>query len=132
MARVDSRELAAIFAGGSLGGLARAALAEGLPYRTGQWPWATFSVNVLGALLLGYLLTRLGERTAPTRYRRALLAAGVCGALTTFSTMMLELLRMIDGGHPALAGAYAAASILCGLAAILAPARLLRRGRLPA
>src|SRR5437588_8059814 len=42
--------------GGCVGGVLRAALAEGASHRPGQWPWATFLVNILGALLLGYLV----------------------------------------------------------------------------
>ena len=58
--------IAAILAGGALGTLARAGLAEAL--RTARaWPWATFIVNLAGAFILGWLLTRLAERTAPTR-----------------------------------------------------------------
>jgi CrcB protein len=58
-------------------------------------------------------VTRLQERTPPTAYRRPLLGTGLCGALTTFSTLQLELLDLLDSGHAALAAAYAAAS-LCG------------------
>ncbi|HEX4187503.1 MAG TPA: fluoride efflux transporter CrcB [Solirubrobacteraceae bacterium] len=130
MPRVDARELAAIFAGGCVGGVLRAALAEGLPHAPGSWPWATFAVNLVGALLLGWFVTRLDEHLPPSLYARPLLATGLCGALTTFSTMMVEVLRMIDGGHRALAGAYAATSIVCGLAAIFASTKLVRRARL--
>ena len=49
MPRYDIRELAAIFAGGALGALARAGLLEWLPPHPGRWPWATFIVNVAGA-----------------------------------------------------------------------------------
>ena len=59
-------------------------------------------------------------------YSRAFLGAGICGALTTFSTMMVELLKMIDGAHWALTAGYAAASILCGLAAVFVSTKLVR------
>jgi CrcB protein len=95
-ARIDPREVAAIFVGGFAGAVARAELAEALPYRVGQWPWATFLVNVVGAFLLGYFATRLQERLPVSAYRRPLLGTGLCGALTTFSTMQLELLSMLD------------------------------------
>jgi fluoride exporter len=55
--RLDRRELAAIFAGGFVGAIARAELADALPYRAGQWPWATFIVNVAGAFMVGYFVT---------------------------------------------------------------------------
>jgi CrcB protein len=122
----DRGELVAVFAGGCLGGLLRAALLQTLTHRPDQWPWATFLVNILGALLLGCCVAMLRERSRPSR-RRPFLIAGVCGALTTFSTMMVELLRMIDGRHWTLAAAYTAASVLGGLAAVSLSIRLLRR-----
>jgi CrcB protein len=51
-----------------------------------SWPWPTFVANVLGALLLGYFVTRLQERLPPNRYRWPVPRHRVCGALTTFST----------------------------------------------
>ena len=127
---VDRQELAAIFAGGFLGALARAGLAQALAVGPGQWPWATFAVNILAAVLLGYFLTRLQERLPPYMYRRSFLATGVCGALSTFSTMMVELLKMIDGRHWTLALGYGSASVVAGLAAVFVATKLVRRARL--
>ncbi len=126
----DRRELGTIFIGGFVGTLARASLAQSLAERPDRWPWATFAVNIAGAFLLGYFATRLHERLALSLYRRAFLGTGVCGALTTFSTMMVELLRMIDGAHWALATGYAAASIGCGLAAVFVSTKMVRRASL--
>jgi CrcB protein len=125
--RVDRRELAAIFLGGAIGALARYGLAQALPHRSGTWPWATLAVNVAGALALGYLTTRLQERLPPSAYRRPLLGTGLCGALTTFSTMQVELLQMLDHGELGLAASYAAASLAAGLLAIAATTNLVRR-----
>jgi fluoride exporter len=124
--RVDRRELAAIFVGGAIGALARYGLAEALPHDAGTWPWATFAVNIAGALALGYLTTRLQERLPPTAYRRPLLGTGLCGALTTFSTMQVELLQMLDDGRAGLAAGYAAASIAAGVLAIAATTNVVR------
>jgi CrcB protein len=117
---LPAREIAAIFAGGFIGAIARAALEESLPVQAGHWPWPTFAVNMLGALLLGCFFELLREREDSERspHWHPFLATGVCGALSTFSTMMLELLRMIDGADWLLAGAYAAASVAGGLAAV--------------
>src|SRR5256714_4368990 len=117
--KLDPRELAAIFAGGFIGAVARAELVQALPASTGQWPWATFAVNVAGAFLLGYFITRLQERLPVSAYRRPLLGTGLCGAMTTFSTMMVELLRMLDRDRIGLAMGYSAASILAGFLAIV-------------
>lgn len=125
--RLDRQELAAIFAGGFVGALARAALARGLVAAPDRWPWSTFIVNILGAFLLGYFITRLQERLPPSLYGRAFLGTGICGALTTFSTMMVELLKMTEGGHWTLAVGYAAASVGCGLAVVFLATKLVRR-----
>ena len=127
--QLDRRELAAIFAGGFVGAIARAGLVEALPHETSEWPWATFVANVLGALALGYFTTRLQERLPLTAYRRPFLGTGLCGALTTFSTMQLELVRMLEGGHQLLAVSYATTSVLVGFIAVLLATNLVRRAR---
>jgi fluoride exporter len=115
--RVDARELAAVFCGGFAGAIARAEVAEALPAPAGGWPWATFLVNVAGAFLLGWAVTRLQERLPLSAYRRPLLGTGFCGALTTFSTFQIETLKLIDHGHVPLAVAYLAVSVAAGQAA---------------
>jgi CrcB protein len=132
MGSIDRRELAAIFAGGVAGAVARAELAEALPPDAGRWPWATFLVNVLGAFLLGYFTTRLQERLPLSAYRRPLLGTGFCGALTTFATMQVELLVMLDDGRYALAAGYAAASVAAGFLALALATNLVRRTKLTA
>jgi CrcB protein len=129
MPKLDWRELAAIFAGGFLGALARVLLVQALPATPGSWPWATFVANVTGTLLLGYLVTGLQERLPVSAYRRPLLGTGLCGALTTFSTMQLEALRMLTGGRAGLAVAYALTSIAVGFAAVFLATALVRRTR---
>jgi CrcB protein len=130
--RVDRRELAAIFAGGVIGALVRLGLVEALVPTPGQWPWATFVANVAGALALGYFTTRLQERLPLSAYRRPFLGTGLCGALTTFSTVQVELLQMLDHGNGGLAAGYAAASIAAGLLAVALTTNLVRRARLAA
>jgi CrcB protein len=125
--RLDRRELAAIFVGGALGTIARAELADALPHGNDQWPWATFIVNIAGAFLLGYFTTRLQERLPLSAYRRPLLGTGLCGGLTTFSTMQLEILRMLDEHALGLALGYTAASLAAGFAAVALSTNLVRR-----
>ena len=127
--QIDRRELRAIFAGGFVGAVARAALLELLPPDAAQWPWATFLVNIVGSLLLGYFTTRLQERLPLSAYRRPFLGTGLCGGLTTFSTMQLELLRRLDDGNAGLALGYAAASVALGLVAVGLASNLVRRAR---
>jgi fluoride exporter len=128
--RLDRRELAAIFAGGFIGAVARAELATALPAGPGTWPWATFLVNVAGAFLVGYFTTRLQERLPLSSYRRPFLGTGFCGGLTTFSTMQVELLRMLDANELGLAAAYALASVVAGFLGVAVATNLVRRARI--
>jgi len=127
--RVDRAELAAIFVGGFVGAIARAVVVEALPHNPDQWPWATFTVNLVGAFALGYFTTRLQERLPLSAYRRPLLGTGLCGALTTFSTMQLELLDMLQDDRFVLALGYAGASVVVGFLAVAVATNVVRRAR---
>ncbi len=111
---LNRREALAILAGGFAGALARAEIGVALSHDTGSWPWATLLVNVAGALVLGFVAARWASGEIP----RALWGTGFCGALTTFSTMQVELLQMLDRGRVGLALAYAAVSVVAGLVAV--------------
>jgi CrcB protein len=125
----DYRELAAVFAGGALGALARAALSTLAGADPARWPWLTFAVNIVGAFLVGYFTTRLLERLPLSSYRRPMLGTGLCGGLTTFSTMQVETLKMIEHGHWGLAAGYTVTSIALGLLAVQLATALVRRVR---
>ncbi|MGD9695054.1 MAG: fluoride efflux transporter CrcB [Thermoleophilia bacterium] len=127
MPRSDRREFAAIFAGGAIGGVMRVWLGLHAVAAAPDWPWTTFAINIVGAFLLGYFATRLQERLPLSSYRRPLLGTGFCGALTTFSTVQAELLRMIDADRYGLALAYATASVVLGYVAIHLATTLVRR-----
>lgn len=129
MARPDYRELAAVFVGGAIGALARAASNALLVHDPERWPWSTFIVNIVGAFLLGYFTTRLLERLPLSSYRRPLLGTGFCGGLTTFSTMQVETVAMIEHGHWVKAVAYTTTSIASGLLAVYLATALVRRVR---
>jgi CrcB protein len=126
---VNQAQVAAITVGGAIGTLARAGLAEAMPNRGGHWPWATFSANLAGAFVLGWLLTRLAERTAPTGYWRFVAGTGFCGALTTFSTFQIETFQFVRDDHFGLAVAYPAAAITAGIGAAVVGILMARWGR---
>jgi CrcB protein len=111
---IDARTLTAVFVGGAIGTLARAALATTAVPDPGRWPWPTFVANIVGSVLLGFIGTRL----AATDIRRPLWGTGVCGGLTTFSTVQVETLLMIQHGRYLLAAGYTAAGIIAGLLAV--------------
>src|SRR5436305_12145469 len=114
MARADRRELLAIFAGGAVGAVLRIALSRLPVAGAPSWPWITLAVNVGGAFALGYFTTRLQERLPLSTYRRPLLGTGLCGGLTTFSTMQLQRLKVLDAHCYGRAVAYAIVSLVAG------------------
>jgi CrcB protein len=119
--------LAAILTGGAVGALLRGGLNEALRHGGSSWPWGTFIANLGGAFLLGWLLTRLAERIAPTRHWRPLLGTGFCGALTTFSTLQVETFTILHNGHAWLGIAYALTSVVAGMAVAVLGVLLARR-----
>jgi CrcB protein len=125
--RVRERLLLAILFGGAAGALARAGVDEALPASGHGWPWATFAVNVAGAALLAYVATRLGERLPVSTYPRPLLGTGLCGALTTFSTVQVEVIELVRNHHAPLGIAYFAASIAVGLVTVYLVTSFVRR-----
>ena len=68
---------------------------------------------MVGALLLGYFFALFRDHPEES-LRHPFLGTGICGTLTTFSTMQLELYEMVDGGDLGLAAAYCAATIAAG------------------
>jgi CrcB protein len=125
----DRRELVAIFVGGVIGALARVGLLQLAVPTAHAWPWATFAANIGGAFLLGYFTTRLQERLPLSAYRRPLLGTGFCGAFTTFSTVQVELLEMLDVHRYGLAVGYATASAVLGYVSVQLATSVARRVR---
>lgn len=78
------------------------------------FPWGTFTVNVIGSLILGVLV---GGANAVPGAAMDLLGTGLCGALTTYSTFGYETIRLIEDGARFSAVTNVVASIGAGLGA---------------
>ncbi|HEX3910061.1 MAG TPA: fluoride efflux transporter CrcB [Solirubrobacteraceae bacterium] len=126
MPHLDRRELAAIFLGGALGSLLRVWVAHRLDAQVATWPWATFIVNATGCFVLASIATGVQELEPESPHWHPMLGTGFCGAYTTFSTMQLELVGMIDHNRYGLALSYALASVLTGYLAIATGSALVR------
>lgn len=108
----------AVAVGGALGTMVRYELALAEPPGTGHFPWATFTVNVVGCVLLGVAATALVEPWPPTRILRPFIAVGFCGGLTTFSTWMVESVLLVRDDRAGLAVAYLVVSLVAGVVAV--------------
>ncbi|WP_189934310.1 fluoride efflux transporter CrcB [Streptomyces sulfonofaciens] len=89
------------------------------------FPWGTFTVNVIGCLVLGLVTGAVTEGAASSQVQ-LLLGTGLCGALTTYSTFSYETLRLAEDGARLFAVANAVGSVLAGLGAAFAGTALAR------
>lgn len=106
--------------GGCLGSIARYKLSGLVLHKAIDWrfPLGTFVVNVLGCIVVGLLaglVERHGWFSADTRI---FLFTGVLGGFTTFSAFGIETVYLLRRGDVAIAFAYVALSLLCGLGAM--------------
>ena len=116
-----TRLLIAIFLGGGTGSVLRYCVQMILherivPY---SFPWATFTVNILGSFLIGLFYT-LSARFNLSTEIRLLLTTGLCGGFTTFSTFSNDGLILIKQGFYGMFALYTLLSITLGVLAAFA------------
>lgn len=117
---------ALVAAGGALGALARYQVGRLMTNLAGPgnaFPWATLSVNIIGSLAMGALVGWLARGTTSDQAAeslRLLIGVGLLGGFTTFSAFSAELVTMLHRGQTGMAAGYAAASLVAGMAAMIA------------
>jgi CrcB protein len=110
--------VAAVAVGGALGTIGRYELALAEPVQSGRFPWATFTANLIGSLVLGIAVVVLVDGRDSARIPRAFVAVGFCGGLTTFSTWMVESVLLTRDGDAGTAALYLVVSLVLGLVAV--------------
>ena len=126
--RFELRELLLVAIGAMPGALLRWQAGVQLGPWLGGSAGADLLVNVVGSFVLGFLAGPIPRRTGLL----LLVGIGFCGSLTTFSSWVLDVVRLLEGGRPFVAGGLVVASLVLGLAAAwfgLAACRLLHRFR---
>jgi fluoride exporter len=83
------------------------------------FPWGTFTVNMVGSLVLGATAGAVHAADGPA-WILTLVGTGFCGALTTFSTFGFETVRLVEDGSLREAGLNVSASLAVGMAACVA------------
>lgn len=113
-----TKALIAIFIGGGTGSVLRYCVQMALherivPY---SFPWATFTVNIIGSFLIG-MFYALSARFNLSTEVRMLLTTGLCGGFTTFSTFSNDGVIMLKQNFIGLFILYTLLSILLGIIA---------------
>ena len=103
--KVAAMKLMAVAAGGAIGASLRYVTAALTHTWLGRdFPYGTLMVNVVGSLVIGYLLVLLPEPENQVPIARLLLITGVLGGFTTYSAFSVETLELINDGHLSKAG----------------------------
>jgi len=126
--RFELRELLLVGLGAIPGALLRWQSAVQLGPWLGGSAGADLLVNVVGSFVLGFLAGPIPRRTGLV----LLVGIGFCGSLTTFSSWILDVVKLLEKGQPFGAGLLVLVSLLLGLAAAglgLGLSRLLYRRR---
>ena len=104
--------------GGALGVNARYWLATWIDRLIGtRFPWATLTINLSGAFVLGLLAT-MAARLTPHHPTRLFWLVGFLGGYTTFSTFALESHKLLDADSTVKSISYLVGSVLGGLLAV--------------
>ena len=106
-----------VFLGGGLGSALRYGLGTWLN-QNNELAIGTFSVNILGSLIIGLLMGWFLKGSNLDEGMRLFLAVGFCGGFTTFSAFALEQVNMIKNGALSHALIYATSSIVLGILAV--------------
>lgn len=110
--------MAIVFIGGCLGTLARYGVTCMLPHSANAWPFATVTVNLIGAFALGVILQALFNHGSDQGKRRLLrlgLGTGFLGAFTTYSTFAVETSMLLKHGQINTALFYMIISLVGGI-----------------
>ena len=92
-----------------------------------SFPFATLSINVLGAFLMGFLFIETLERLTMSPQMRTGVLTGVLGGYTTFSTFAMEALLLAEQGETVKAILYVVLSVVLGLLAVFFGAYVARQ-----
>lgn len=121
-------KVAVVAIGGALGAVTRYGVALFVArFWTGEFPLATFLINISGSFILGFFATFAAERSALDPLWRLLVATGFVGAYTTFSTFEYETQALTETGATLIALANVAGSVIAGFAAVQLGVMLARR-----
>jgi CrcB protein len=115
------KQLALVAAGGALGAVARWAIGGWVLHRTsGDFPWGTLVVNLIGCLVAGVLAGLIVRHDAFSPNARLFLMTGILGGFTTFSAFGVDTAYLLKRQEYVAALGYVTMSVVGGIAVLFA------------
>ena len=116
---MDMKPLLLVALGGAIGSVARyTTVLKVNTLWASAFPWGTFTVNVLGCLIIGFFAGLAEHFDLITTDARLLLFTGLMGGFTTFSAFGLETMQLARKGELLIASSYVLGSVALGLVAL--------------
>lgn len=113
--------------GGAIGAAGRYLVGVGAVRFLGSgFPWGTLIVNILGSLLMGFLIEAIALRYSVSNEVRTFLATGILGGFTTFSAFSLDFVTLMERKAHGFAAFYLGASVCLSILALFAGLALAR------
>lgn len=106
--------LVAVFIGGGIGSTLRWLVCKSV-----QNHYGTFIVNILGAFMIGVLFQYIAQKTTFNPTLKLFLMTGLLGGFTTFSTYLLDFVRLLNNNLAWEAVLYLLLSVLLGVAGLI-------------
>jgi CrcB protein len=114
------KQLLLVFIGGGLGSTLRYIIGKYMNSSQALIPWGTFTVNIIGSLLIGIILGFAAKNYSLTQSQMLLFVVGFCGGFTTFSTFAFQNATFLKNGDLTQFALYTIGTFAIGILAVFA------------
>tara|TARA_B100000767_G_scaffold56412_1_gene51997 strand:+ start:1967 stop:2338 length:372 start_codon:yes stop_codon:yes gene_type:complete len=112
------KQVLLVFLGGGIGSVLRYAIEKFFNMSSTGFPWGTFSVNIIGSLLIGVFMGVALKNNSFSENQTLLLVTGLCGGFTTFSAFAYENQQFLKVGDLTAFAIYTLCSLSLGILAV--------------
>lgn len=112
------KQVLLVFVGGGIGSVLRYVIGKAFNTPSVEFPWGTFSVNIIGSLSIGIFMGIALKSNYVSENQTLLLVTGLCGGFTTFSAFANENQQFLKEGDLTSFAIYSLGSLTLGILAV--------------